>query len=68
MRRDVSVVTLNYDRLVEGRETKWSWYFIFEGRGIYLPKSQVEDIRETSKEVDIPQWLVEDRELEDYSI
>lgn len=68
MKKDWSLVTLNYDRLMDDRETKLSWFFVFDGHGVYLPKQFVEDIRETVKEVDAPQWLVEDRDLEDFAV
>lgn len=63
-----TIKTLLYDELVNERETEKAWCFIFE-EGlpvVYLPKSLVEDIRETAREVDIPLWLVDAKGLEDY--
>lgn len=62
------IVTINYDRLLDSQETKLSWCFYIAGIQVYLPKSQVEDIRETAKEFDIPRWLMEKRGLEEYAV
>ena len=62
------IITLIYDRIVETRETSRAFCFVFGGETVYLPKSQVEDIRESSKEVDIPCWLMEAKELEQYNL
>lgn len=61
-----TLTTLLYEELVT--ETERAWCFIFEEGlpPVYLPKSQVEDIRETSREIDIPIWLVDAKGLEDY--
>jgi hypothetical protein len=68
--RDTSgneLVTLTYDRLIDSRETGAAWCFVFGDEGpVYLPKSQVEDIIETRKEVVIPRWLMEAKGLEGY--
>ena len=62
--------TLVYSELVDANETTKAFCFLFAGddgvQKIYLPKSQVEDIRETANEVDIPEWLVEAKDLEDF--
>lgn len=68
VRKDWSLVTLAYDRILDERETKLSWFFVFDGRRVSLPKQFVEDIRETVKEVDVPQWLAEDREIEGFAV
>ena len=62
------ILTLKYDRLIDSRETPKAWCFSFAGKIEYLPKSQVEDIRETANEVDIPRWLAETKRLEVYEI
>ena len=61
-----TIQTLDYDRLIDDWETEKAYCFVFDGETHYLPKSQVEDIRETAKEVDIPLWLVEAKGLEDF--
>jgi tRNA(Leu) C34 or U34 (ribose-2'-O)-methylase TrmL len=60
------LVTLTYDRIIDSRETGASWCFVFGDETVFLPKSQVEDIIETRKEVVIPRWLMKARELEGY--
>lgn len=64
------IATLIYHELQDHFETEKAYCFIFSGHGItrkdYLPKSQVEDIRESANEVDVPLWLVESKGLEDY--
>lgn len=65
------IITLEYVQLYDELETEKAWCFRFDDddvdERVWLPKSQVEDIRETANEVDIPLWLVEAKELEDYS-
>lgn len=65
-----TIVTLSYERLVEEGETDKAWCFEFEPGLplVWLPKSVVEDIRETANEVDVPQWLVDAKGLDDYVI
>lgn len=65
------IKTLVYTELLNDRETPKAYCFLFtDERGIklpiYFPKSQVEDIRETANEVDVPLWLVEAKGLEDF--
>ncbi len=60
------LVTLTYDRVVDSAETPKAYLFIFGDEEHWLPKSQVEDIRETCNEVDIPRWLAEKAGLEGY--
>jgi hypothetical protein len=62
------IITLQYDQLIDSRETKLAWCFSFECTIYFLPKSQVEDIRETAKEVDLPRWLAESKGLEAYEV
>jgi hypothetical protein len=62
------IVTLNYDRLIDSWETVRAWCFLFGDKTIYLPKSLVEDIRESANEVEVPRWLVEAEGLEGYVI
>ena len=63
-----TIKTLVYEELVDDGETDKAWCFVFEGGlpRVWLPKSQVGDIREMANEVDVPLWLVEDRGLEDH--
>lgn len=68
MQGENEIVTLIYDRLIDSMETLNAWCFVFGNDMVYLPKSQVEDIRETSKEVDIPYWLMEAKKLEGYNL
>lgn len=65
-RRTWEITTLTYDRLVDDAETKMAYLFIFGGEEVWLPKSQVEDIRETVNEVDIPLWLAVAKDIEGY--
>ncbi|TSA08032.1 MAG: hypothetical protein D4R73_09250 [Deltaproteobacteria bacterium] len=62
------LITLKFDRILDSRETRLSWCFVFGDETVYLPKSQVEDIRETCNEVDIPHWLAEAKGLECYEV
>lgn len=66
MANNYELVTVTYDRLVNEKETDKAWCFLIGDKLVYMPKSQVEDIRETAKEVDIPRWLVEVKGLEGY--
>lgn len=63
-----TIKTLLYEELLDDQETDKAWCFLFEEGlpNVYLPKSQVEDIRESANEVDVPLWLVEAKGLEDY--
>jgi hypothetical protein len=61
------LITLKYDRIIDCRETRRAFFFVFGDQTVCLPKSQVEDIRETAKEVDIPLWLAEAKGLEGYA-
>ncbi len=65
-----TIKTLVYLELRDDRETPKAYAFLFEkGKAlVFLPKDYVEDIRETSHEVDIPLWLVDKADLEDYVI
>jgi hypothetical protein len=60
------IVTLQYDRFLEERETEKAYCFVFGDELKFLSKTYVEDIRETSKEVDIPYWLAELSETEGF--
>ena len=62
------IITLIYDRIIDSRNTRLAWCFVFGDETVFLPKSQVEDIRESSKEVDIPCWLMEAKKLEGYNL
>lgn len=60
------LIPIQYDRIIDAKETPKAWCFIVDGKIIYLPKSQVEDIRETEKVVVIPFWPAKSKELEVY--
>ena len=63
---DYEIVTLEYEQLVT--ETDKAYLFAFGDENVWLPKSQVEDIRETALEVDIPRWLMEADNLEGFEV
>ena len=60
------LIAIQYDRLLDDRETPKAWCFVIDGKTMYLPKSQVEDIRETEKVVLVPLWLAKAKKLEVY--
>ena len=60
------LISIQYDRLVDEKETAKAFLFVIDGKNVWLPKSQVEDIRETEKVVDIPLWLAKTKQLETY--
>lgn len=62
------ITTLKYDRLLDTKETKLAWCVLIDDKAVYLPKSQVEDIRESVKEIDLPLWLVTSKKLEGYIV
>ena len=61
------LVSVQYDELVVSRETLKAYLFIIDDEEVWLPKSQVEDIRETECVVDIPLWLAKAKGLETYA-
>jgi len=63
---DYDIVTLEYDRIIDAAETDKAYLFVFGGEDVWIPKSQVEDIRETVLEVDIPRWLMDADDLEEF--
>ncbi len=58
--------TNQYDEIVGRRETEKAYLFIIDDEEIWLPKSQVEDIRETENVVIIPLWFAKAKGLETY--
>ena len=60
------LISVQYDRLVSEKETDKALLFIIDGKNVWLPKSQIEDIREAEKVVDIPLWLAKAKQLETY--
>ncbi len=60
------LVSIEYDELIDSRETLKAYLFIIDDEEVWLPKSQVEDIRETEKVVDIPLWLAKAKGLQTY--
>ena len=62
-----TIKTLEYSQIFDEYETEKAYCFAFgDDPRIYLPKSQVEDIRESTNEVDIPLWLVDAKGLEEF--
>lgn len=60
------LIAIQYDRIIGEKETTKVFLFLIDGKNIWLPKSQVEDIRETEKVVVIPFWLAKAKQLETY--
>jgi len=63
---DNELIAVVYDRLVDEKETPKAFMFIIDDKVIWLPKSQVEDIKETENVVLIPLWLAKAKGLECY--
>lgn len=63
-----NLISIQYDRLIDNRETPKAHLFSIAGKDVWLPKSCVEDIRETEKVVDIPFWLAKAKGLEVYQV
>lgn len=63
-----TIITLEYSQIWDEYETEKAYCLTFgdDLAKIYLPKSQVEDIRESVNEIDIPLWLVEAKGLEEF--
>lgn len=66
MTDNLDLIPIKYDRISDAGETDKAWCFVIDGRLVYLPKSQVEDIRETENIVVIPFWLAKSKQLETY--
>lgn len=62
------LISIQYDRIIDNRETPKAFLFIIAGKETWLPKSCVEDIRETESVVDIPFWLAKKKGLEVYEM
>ncbi len=60
------LVSIQYDKLIDSRETLKAYLFVIDDEEVWLPKSQVEDIRETENIVDIPLWLAKKKGLQTY--
>lgn len=60
------LVSIEYDEIVDHRETPLAYLFIIDDEEVWFPKSQVEDIRETENVVDIPLWLAKKKGLKTY--
>ncbi len=60
------LISIQYDEIVDSRETEKAYLFIIDDEEVWLPKSQVEDIRETEYVVDIPLWLAKAKGLKTY--
>lgn len=57
------IITLVYDEIK--RPTDLACLFVFGDKEAWLPRSQI-DIDGKTKTVEVPLWLVEEKELEDY--
>ena len=55
--------TVVYDDLKH--ETDLAWLLLFDEEEVWLPKSVCE-IDEVEFEIEVPEWLVEENELENY--
>ena len=62
---DKEMYEINYDK--KEHETDKAWLFIFEDKKVWLPKSQCE-LDELNKIINVPVWLVEEKEIEDYIV
>lgn len=60
------LVPILYDRIIDNRETDKAYLFHIDDEEVWLPKSQVEDIRETEGVVVIPLWLAKAKGLQVY--
>lgn len=64
-----TLLVLNFERVIQ--ESKMAWHIEFpmddelNNVTCWLPKSQCK-IRLQDKKVQVPQWLVEEKDLEDY--
>ncbi len=61
------LVSIQYDELIDSRETDKAYLFHIDDEEVWLPKSQVEDIRETENVVCIPLWLAKKKGLNYYA-
>jgi len=62
---DQETITIVYDRIkhVPGKR---AILFFFDEDSVWIPKSQITDIDEEANTVEIPLWLAEEKEIEDY--
>lgn len=61
---DQEMITLVWDKLTYS--TDKAHLFTFGEEEVWLPKSQITDIDEKTKTLEIPLWLAEEKEIEDY--
>ena len=59
------MITIKFDDIET--ETDAAVLFKIDGETYWLPKSQI-DYDEEEKEIDLPRWLAEKNDLEDYEI
>ncbi len=57
-------ITLVWDKMKA--MTPLAILFIFGDDNVWLPKSQILDLDEETKTLEISQWLAEEKEIEDY--
>lgn len=57
-------ITLVWDKIEA--ITPLAILFIFGDDDVWLPKSQITDIDEKTKTLDLPLWLAEEKEIVDY--
>ena len=61
---DQKTITLVYDEI--GCLTAQAILFLFGDDKAWIPKSQITDLDEKMKTVDIPLWIAEEKEIEDF--
>jgi len=61
---DQETITVVYDWI--DHTTDKAILFFFGDDEIWLPKSQITDLDEVANTVEIPLWLAEEKEIEDY--
>ena len=66
------MIKISYDEMCIHRSTEKAWCVLYEPVGppekrrvVFLPKSQV-DVDESSKTIDLPEWLVLEKGLDLY--
>ncbi len=57
-------ITLVWDKM--GITTPLAILFVFGDNDVWLPKSQISDLDEKTNTLEIPLWLAEENEIEDY--
>ena len=58
------IITLVWDKIEA--MTPLTILFTFGDDDVWIPKSQITDLDEKTKTLEIPLWLAEEKEIEDY--